>query len=89
MVTTAMKLAGPERGAVLLGFFGGLVSSTATTLSYSRFARGGNEFIAAARTVIVVASLVLLLRLAVLGDPFVQGDEQRAQFQSARQRRTK
>lgn len=62
----AMKIAGREHGAVLLGFFGGLVSSTATTLAYARYARGGNEFIGAAHTVILVANLVLLLRLAAL-----------------------
>lgn len=62
----AMKLAGPERGAVPLGVFGGLVSSTATTLAYSRHARTEASFLGVARTVILVANLVLLLRLAVL-----------------------
>jgi len=69
----AMKLASREQGAVLLGFFGGLVSSTATTLAYSRYAREGNEFIGAARTVILVASLVLLLRLTALAAVLAPG----------------
>ncbi len=35
----AMKLAGTERGILLTGLFGGVVSSTATTLNFSRLAR--------------------------------------------------
>ena len=62
----ALRIVGSEHGALLLGLFGGLVSSTATTLAYSRYARGGSEFAALAGTVIVTANLVLLLRLAVL-----------------------
>ena len=62
----ALRIVGREHGALLLGLFGGLVSSTATTLAYSRYARGGSEFTALAGTVIVMANLVLLLRLAVL-----------------------
>lgn len=35
----AMKLVGTERGILLTGVFGGMVSSTATTLTFSRLAR--------------------------------------------------
>jgi uncharacterized membrane protein (DUF4010 family) len=35
----AMKLAGTERGILLTGLFGGVVSSTATTLTFSRLAK--------------------------------------------------
>lgn len=35
----AMKLVGTERGILLTGLFGGVVSSTATTLTFSRLAR--------------------------------------------------
>lgn len=62
----ALRLVGREHGTILLGLFGGLVSSTATTLAYSRYARGGFEFNAPASVVIVTANLVLLLRLALL-----------------------
>jgi uncharacterized membrane protein (DUF4010 family) len=62
----ALRLVGRDHGALLVGFFGGLVSSTATTLAYSRNARSGSEFTAQAGVVIVTANLVLLLRLAVL-----------------------
>lgn len=62
----ALRLVGREHGAMLLGLFGGLVSSTATTLAYSRYARSGSEFTGLAGAVIVTANLVLLVRLAVL-----------------------
>jgi uncharacterized membrane protein (DUF4010 family) len=62
----ALRVIGPERGAALLGIFGGLVSSTATTLAYSRRGRDGDEVAALATTVILTANLVLLVRLAVL-----------------------
>ena len=62
----ALRVVGPDHGAVLLGSFGGLVSSTATTLAYSRYARTGNEFVGVSVTVILTANLVLLVRLAVL-----------------------
>ena len=62
----ALRIIGREHGAMLLGLFGGLVSSTATTLAYSRYARSGVEFTALAAAVIVTANLVLLARLAVL-----------------------
>ncbi len=62
----AMQIAGREHGAMLLGFLGGLVSSTATTLAYARYARAGSEFLDVARTVIVTANLVLCARLAAL-----------------------
>ena len=62
----ALRFVGREHGALLLGLFGGLVSSTATTLAYSRYARSGSEFTGLAGTVIVTANLVLLVRLAVL-----------------------
>ena len=51
---------------LLLGALGGLVSSTATTLVYSRGARGKPELEGTAATVILLANLVVLLRLSVL-----------------------
>lgn len=62
----ALHLFGRQHGALLLGLLGGLVSSTATTITYSRHARGGASSIALAFDVILTANLVLLLRLAVL-----------------------
>ncbi len=62
----ALRLVGQQRGAVMLGLLGGLVSSTATTLSFSRHARANPSIIPVAVTVIVLANLILLVRLAVL-----------------------
>src|SRR5512139_2239600 len=62
----ALRLVGQERGAVMLGLLGGLVSSTATTLSFSRHARASSEMIPVAVIVVVLANLVVLVRLGVL-----------------------
>ncbi|MBU4498584.1 MAG: MgtC/SapB family protein [Thiobacillus sp.] len=62
----ALRLVGQKRGAVILGLLGGLVSSTATTLSFSRHARANRAMIPIAVIVIVLANLMVLVRLGVL-----------------------
>ena len=62
----ALRVVGQERGAVMLGLLGGLVSSTATTLSFSRHARASDTMIPIAVIVIVLANLVVLVRLGLL-----------------------
>jgi uncharacterized membrane protein (DUF4010 family) len=62
----ALRLVGRRYGATLLGLFGGLVSSTATTLVYARHGRSGEQFRNLAAAIIVLANLVVLARLAVL-----------------------
>jgi uncharacterized membrane protein (DUF4010 family) len=62
----ALRLVGQKRGAVVLGLLGGLVSSTATTLAFSRHARANSATIPVAVIVIVLANLVVLVRLGVL-----------------------
>jgi uncharacterized membrane protein (DUF4010 family) len=62
----AMRIVGPRHGAALLGVFGGLVSSTATTLVYSRHGGADARLNDTAATVIVLANLVLLVRLGIL-----------------------
>ena len=62
----ALRLVGQQRGAVMLGLLGGLVSSTATTLSFSRHARASSAMVPVAVIVIVLANLVVLVRLGVL-----------------------
>lgn len=62
----ALRLVGQRYGAPLLGFLGGLVSSTATTLVYARHARGHADMQTLAVFVIVIANIVVLFRLAVL-----------------------
>ena len=62
----ALRLVGQRFGAPLLGFLGGLVSSTATTLVYARHARNQQEMQTLSVFVIVIANVVVLIRLAVL-----------------------
>ncbi|HKO88776.1 MAG TPA: DUF4010 domain-containing protein [Burkholderiales bacterium] len=62
----ALRIVGGRHGGWLLGLFGGLVSSTATTLAYARRARDVPEALGVATTVVVTANIVLLARLLVL-----------------------
>jgi uncharacterized membrane protein (DUF4010 family) len=62
----AMRVVGLRYGAPLLGVFGGLVSSTATTLVYPRHGREHEGMRSTVVTVIVLANLMLLVRLAIL-----------------------
>jgi uncharacterized membrane protein (DUF4010 family) len=69
----ALRLVGQQRGAVMLGLLGGLVSSTATTLSFSRHARASLEMMPVAVIVIVLANLVVLVRIGVLAAVLAPG----------------
>lgn len=62
----ALRIAGQNRGTVLIGLLGGLVSSTATTLTFSRYAKSGEAMSRLAVIVIVLANLVVLVRLGVV-----------------------
>jgi uncharacterized membrane protein (DUF4010 family) len=62
----ALRLVGQRYGAPLLGFLGGLVSSTATTLVYAQHSRNGEAMGRLAVVVILIANLVVLVRLAVI-----------------------
>lgn len=62
----ALRLGGQRYGAPLLGFLGGIVSSTATTLIYSRHGKKYEGMRQLAVLVILLANLVLLLRLSLL-----------------------
>jgi uncharacterized membrane protein (DUF4010 family) len=62
----ALRLVGQRRGAVVLGLLGGLVSSTAVTLTFSRHARTNAAMLPVAVTVIVLANLMVLVRLGIL-----------------------
>lgn len=61
----ALQLIGPRHSAVL-GLFGGLVSSTATTLVYARRSAENLNFIPLAVVVILLANLTVLIRLALV-----------------------
>jgi uncharacterized membrane protein (DUF4010 family) len=57
------KLADVRMGTLLGGVLGGLISSTATTASYSRQARGRRTVAPAAAVVLMVASTVVFARI--------------------------
>jgi len=62
----ALQVAGTRYGAPLLGFFGGIVSSTATTLIYAKQGKLNPAMSYLAASVILIASLVVLMRLMIL-----------------------
>lgn len=62
----ALRLAGPRRGLLLSGLLGGLVSSTATTVSYARRVRSDPSQARASALVILLAGAVLFARVALL-----------------------
>jgi len=62
----ALRIAGQRRGTLLTGLFGGIASSTATTLAFSRHARNSPNLTGMAALVILLANWVLLVRLSVL-----------------------
>ncbi|MEW6514492.1 MAG: MgtC/SapB family protein [Pseudomonadota bacterium] len=62
----ALRIVGNRHGAPLLGFFGGLVSSTATTLVFARNARDDAKLTATATLVILIANLVVTIRLGIV-----------------------
>ena len=59
------KFLGAGAGAILGGFFGGIISSTATTVSYARRTREVPELSALAAVVIMIASTVVFGRVLV------------------------
>ena len=61
----AYKLVGARAGTLLSGIIGGLISSTATTVSYARRARGNANIIDLAALVILIASTTVFVRIFV------------------------
>lgn len=62
----ALRIAGPDHATPLLGILGGLVSSTATTLVFSRHVRSDAKAVPVAAMVILIANTVVLVRLCVI-----------------------
>jgi uncharacterized membrane protein (DUF4010 family) len=60
----ASRFLGARTGSVLAGVMGGLISSTATTVSYARRSRQAPDTSALAATVIMTASTIVFLRVA-------------------------
>jgi len=61
----AFRLLGPRTGAIAAGLLGGMISSTATTVSYARRSASAPERSSAAALVIVLASAVVFVRVLV------------------------
>ncbi len=59
------KFLGHNAGILLGGFLGGAISSTATTVSYSRQARGNLVGVSTAAVVILIASTVVFARVLI------------------------
>lgn len=62
----AIKLAGPRLGSLLTGVFGGLASSTALTVSFSRLGRASPELQSMLAAGVAVAASTMLLRLLLI-----------------------
>jgi uncharacterized membrane protein (DUF4010 family) len=62
----AIRIAGPERGTVLAAGVGGLVASTATTLTLARLARDNPERVRLLGGSIVLSGAVMLARVLVV-----------------------
>lgn len=62
----ALRIIGARHGAALLGIFGGLASSTATTMMFSRHARAHEHLVRMAAIVILIANLMVMVRLAIV-----------------------
>ncbi|TNC98139.1 MAG: MgtC/SapB transporter [Gallionellaceae bacterium] len=62
----ALRMTGQRYGAPLLGFLGGLVSSTATTLLYAKHSKLNDGMLRLSAVVILIASQVVLIRLMVV-----------------------
>ena len=69
----ALHMMGTRYGAPLLGFLGGLVSSTATTLIYAKHGKSNQTMLNLAASVIVIAGMVVLLRLLVVSAAVAYG----------------
>lgn len=61
----AIRILGSQRGLILTSVFGGIVSSTALTLVFSRLARSGSGVTAVLAIGIVIASVTLLPRVVI------------------------
>lgn len=61
----AWKFTRPETGALVSGLLGGIISSTATTVSYSRRARGHDALAPIAAVVIMIATAIVLVRVLI------------------------
>lgn len=62
----ALRLFGAQHGAALLGIFGGLASSTATTMMFSRHAAENTHLVRMSAIVILIANVMVMIRLGII-----------------------
>jgi len=62
----ALRIIGARHGAAVLGIFGGLASSTATTMMFSRHARNHSELLRMSAIVILIANVMVMVRLGII-----------------------
>ena len=62
----ALRIIGARHGAAVLGIFGGLASSTATTMMFSRHARDHGDLVRMSGTVILIANVMVMIRLGLV-----------------------
>jgi uncharacterized membrane protein (DUF4010 family) len=62
----ALRIAGQRHGVLLTGLFGGIASSTATTLAFARHGRDNPHMSGMAALIILLANWVVLVRLSLV-----------------------
>ncbi|MCH9742671.1 MAG: MgtC/SapB family protein [Proteobacteria bacterium] len=62
----ALRIIGTRYGAAVLGIFGGLASSTATTMMFSRHAATHSHFVPMSAIIILIANVVVMVRLGLV-----------------------
>lgn len=62
----ALRIIGARHGAAVLGIFGGLASSTATTMMFSRHASDHPDLVRMAGIVILIANVMVMIRLGLV-----------------------
>lgn len=62
----ALRIIGSRHGAAVLGIFGGLASSTATTMMFSRHAAQHPHLVRMSSIVILIANVMVMIRLGII-----------------------
>lgn len=62
----ALRIIGARHGAAVLGIFGGLASSTATTMMFSRHAAEHGHLVRMSAIVILIANVMVMIRLGIV-----------------------
>lgn len=62
----ALRIIGARHGAAVLGIFGGLASSTATTMMFSRHAAAHPHLVRMSSIVILIANVMVMIRLGII-----------------------